>query len=311
MPAIDALQELQTDLIRKSTSGSVFLAPYSADSIDEATLFDAVTGDLAAAGLPTGYDDLGYLTDAGAQFARSISTSDVTSWQSQTPTRSDITADTDTLQVACQETKLKTVGLYLNADTSALVPGGNGVLRVDKDPNPVSRFYRALSVAVDEQSDGEIVICHYLPKAEVTAFDNQNFAKGTDPVLWGVTLTGRMDDVLGTAGSYIFGGAGWKNRLAAMGFGGSAVVPVIATAAKVSGGTLALNTAGGQLVRITGRGFTGTTAVKFVGTNATEFDVVDDTRIDAITPAHAAGSGPVVVQNATGPSTTGPTATYS
>jgi hypothetical protein len=86
-------------------------------------------------------------------------------------------------------------------------------------------------------------------------------------------------------------------------------VPVIDSATP-----LALPAAGGTLVVIHGRGFTGTvptTGVKFIGTNATSWVVQDDHTIVATAPAHAAGSGAIVVTNATGPSTTGPVVTYS
>lgn len=90
---------------------------------------------------------------------------------------------------------------------------------------------------------------------------------------------------------------------------GTPAVPTIVSAAP-----LALSTVGGQLVTIRGAGFTGTvatTGVKFAGTNATAWVVNSDSEIVAITPAHTAGSGPVVVTNATGASTTGPNVTFS
>lgn len=89
----------------------------------------------------------------------------------------------------------------------------------------------------------------------------------------------------------------------------AATVPVIYSASP-----LAISTAGGQLVNIVGVGLAGavaTSGVKFASTNATSWFVVNDSEIVALTPAHAAGSGPIVVTNATGPSTTGPTVTYS
>lgn len=88
-----------------------------------------------------------------------------------------------------------------------------------------------------------------------------------------------------------------------------ATVPTVFSASP-----LALGTAGGQLVTIFGQGFLGTiptSGVKFATTNATSWVVVNDNEIVAIAPAHSAGSGPVVVTNSTGPSTTGPTVTYS
>jgi len=87
-----------------------------------------------------------------------------------------------------------------------------------------------------------------------------------------------------------------------------AAVPVIYTLAPITGPA-----AGGTSVIIKGSGFTGTvaiTGVKFGGTNATAWSVVDDNTVVAIAPAHAAGAVAVVVTNATGPSTTGPTYLY-
>lgn len=220
MPAIDALQDLKNSLIRKTLNGSVFIADHSVASIDDATLFDVATGDLAAAGLPAAsWSDLGYLTDAGAQFAQQLTESNVTSWQSATPSRSDVTAKITTLQVACQETKLATISNYVGIDPATIkTTAANGVVRIDEAAAPKSRFVRALSIAVDEQPGGEFVICRYLPNAKVTSLDNQAFDKSDNPTLWGTTLTGYVDDALGFAHSWIFGGAGWKAALVDMGF---------------------------------------------------------------------------------------------
>ena len=70
----------------------------------------------------------------------------------------------------------------------------------------------------------------------------------------------------------------------------SSPLPVI-SALSPTGGT----TAGGTLVTIKGRKFTGATAVTFGGTAATSFTVLDDTRIVAVAPAKAAGTADVVV----------------
>lgn len=89
----------------------------------------------------------------------------------------------------------------------------------------------------------------------------------------------------------------------------AAVVPVINSVAPT-----ALGTAGGALVRINGTGFTGTTGathVTFGGTSATAYDVISDSLIEAVAPAHAAGTVPVVVTNPTGASTVTQNVTYS
>lgn len=302
-----ALQSLKNSLIRKALNGSAFIADSSADTIDELTLFDGETGDITS--LPAGYADLGYMQDAGIAFARAITEQAITSWQSVSATRSDRTADVPTAVLLAQETKLATIGLYTGVDTSGVEALSNGVVRIDMPATPANRLYRLLGVFADQTDEGEIIVCRYFPNAKVTDVANQSYDKG-DEVVWPVTLTGFVDETVGTAESHIFGGAGWLAKLADMGFtAAEATVPTISGAS-----TLALGTAGGTLVEINGRGFTGTvvtTGVKFAGTNATAWHVVSDSVIVAEAPAHSAGSGPIVVTNAVGASTDGPTVVYS
>jgi hypothetical protein len=53
--------------------------------------------------------------------------------------------------------------------------------------------------------------------------------------------------------------------------------------------------AGNDSVTITGTGLTGTTSVKFGTTPASSFTVVSDTELDAVTPAHLAGTVPISI----------------
>lgn len=79
-----------------------------------------------------------------------------------------------------------------------------------------------------------------------------------------------------------------------------AVIPVITLLTPAGGAA-----AGGNLLRIAGTNFTGTTGatgVKVGGTNATAYDVISDGLIEAIVPAHAAGQVDVVVTNGAGAS---------
>jgi hypothetical protein len=83
----------------------------------------------------------------------------------------------------------------------------------------------------------------------------------------------------------------------------AAAIPTITSI--VPAGTIPA--AGGKLLHIYGTGFstvaTGTPAnVTFIGTNATNFSVENDGLIIATAPAHTAGSGNLVITNATGAS---------
>jgi hypothetical protein len=221
MANYDALKNKQNELIRKALDGSVFVSDIDADPIVDLTTYTAgppVVIDLTP--LPEGWDDLGWLTSDGAAFARDVSTSEVTSWGSVTPTRSDVVTDTSTLTVVAQETKLLTIGMATGADLSGVVPDANsGEVFIAKPTRPKSKHYRALSLAVDEGDGGEIYIGRFLPRAKVSSYAEQAFGGGDDPITWGVTLTGETDSDLGYSEAWLFGGAGWKALLADMGFG--------------------------------------------------------------------------------------------
>lgn len=210
-----ALQKRQSELIRKALNGSVFVSDITGPEIE--TLTTGATADLTV--LDEAYDDLGWLSTDGAQFGRDVSSSDVTSWGSVGPTRSDITADTTTLTVTCHETKARTIALSTGVDLAALTPDEiTGEVGIVKPARPTSKHYRVLSVAVDEGDAGEIYIGRFLPRAKPTSFAEQAFGGGDDPITWGVTLTGYEDSALGYTERWFFGGPGWRAQLVAMGF---------------------------------------------------------------------------------------------
>lgn len=209
----ETLRKKQAELIRKATDGSVLIASTDAPKISAATLFDA-TG-LKALPTPTTesipWEDLGWLTTDGAQFSRDVSTSDITSWGSISPTRTDVTSDSSTLTVTAQETKLLTIGLGTGVDTSALTPDPTtGALEIKKPTRPSLRQYQVLSVAVDEYNGKEIYVCRYLPRAKVTGYSEQSFGGGDEPISWGVTFSGEEDSTQGFSESWLFGGTGWS-----------------------------------------------------------------------------------------------------
>ena len=220
MPNYDALKNKQTELIRKALDGSVFVGPPSVAAITALTAYQVGPPEVIdLATLPVGMDDLGYLSTDGAQFNRDVSQSDVTSWGSVGPTRSDILSDTSTLEVLAQETKLLTLEVATGADLSAVVPDPDtGEVRIEKPVRPSSRFYRVLSLAVDQGDAGEIYIGRYFPRGKVTSYAAQTFGGGDDPITWGVTFTGFEDSALGYSESWFFGGPGWEAQLVAMGF---------------------------------------------------------------------------------------------
>lgn len=221
MPNYDDLKNKQAELIRKALDGSVFLAPATAGPIVNLTTATGTAPNeiVSLTALPTDWDDLGYLSNDGAAFARDVASSEVTSWGSVTPTRTDITSDTTTLTVTAQETKLLTLGLATGADLANIVAdAASGEVKIAKPARPKSKHYRVLSLAVDEGDGGEIYVARFLPRAKVSSYAEQAFGGGDDPIAWGVTLTGEVDDDLGYSEEWLFGGQGWKALLTQMGF---------------------------------------------------------------------------------------------
>lgn len=205
------------ELIRKGLSGGVFIAPYGSAAISLTNLFDPTTGALQNP-LPSGYRDLGFLSSAGAVFARSVKTTDIASWQSDSPTRTDITSDTTTLTIEPQETNQGTISLYLALSTPP-TPGSNGAFSVTRPAVEIPNYWRVLALAVDNNAYGEIVYARFLPRALVTAYASQAMANASDPIEYGVTITGYLDSVLGSPEIYFWGGEGLPSLQVDMGFG--------------------------------------------------------------------------------------------
>jgi hypothetical protein len=211
----DAINEKKQQLIRKALDGSAFIAPFSADAITSLT--DPTDKLLKA--LPDDYGELGYVSTDGFSFGRDVEESAIRSHGSTDPTRTDITADTTTLTVQCQETKLQTIGLYTGADFGAIeADATSGEVKIDKPRRPTGKYYRILKVSVDLTDDGELYIARVLHRAKVTSFDEQAFTSdGENPITWPVTFTAFVDSTLGCSESWFFGGPGWHALLTDMG----------------------------------------------------------------------------------------------
>lgn len=215
MAEFAALAEKKEQLIRKALDGSLFCALFSADAITNLT--DPLDNSLDA--LPTGYEDGGLMTDEGIRFDRTVTSDEVTSFGRTEPSRSDISSDVDTLQVDFQELKLKTLELYTGADMSGITPDATtGEIQIPKPARPAGRYYRLLALAVDETDDGEIYVARFYPRAKTTDYTEQAWAKGQNPIMFGMTFTAYVDTALGYSRNDLFGGPGWVALLNDMGW---------------------------------------------------------------------------------------------
>lgn len=218
MSSYSDISSKQDALLRKALNGGVHVAAYSTSAPTLATLFDSTTGDIKT--LPAGFADLGWLTTDGAKVSRSVKTSDIMSWGSLAPTRTDITQDEVTCAFTPQETNLQTIALFYGVEPSTIstTPAANGAIEIARPAIPDDVYRRVLVIGADEDSDGESIIARFLPRAKVTSYSDQVFASGDAPIEYGVTVTGYLDDTLGFSECAFFGGAGWLAKLTAAGF---------------------------------------------------------------------------------------------
>lgn len=214
MPNYAALADKKNQLIRKALTGSVFIAPPSV-----ANLASLTSGSSAAlVTLPTGWEDLGYVTKDGVGYGRETEQSEVTSFGSQQPTRTDQVSDVLSMTVTAQETKMLTLGLYIGVDTTGITAAAvTGELRIAKPQFAGNYHYRVLGLFVDEVEEGEIYMARYFPNAKITERGEQTMADGDDPVSYSLTFRAEEDSAVGTDAEWIFAGPGWLAMLDEMG----------------------------------------------------------------------------------------------
>ncbi len=208
-----ALDDKKQQLIRKAKDGSVFVGAITTTLISNLTT--GSSADLTA--LPSGYEDLGYTTTDGVTYGRTTDLSEIRSFGSVEPTRTDVTNDTITMGVNCQETKLETIGLYTGADYTTLEAAvTTGELQIAKPDRPSFRYYRVLGLFVDDGDAGEIYFARYMPRARVTDIGEQQYNDADEAVIYPLTFTGYKDSTAGYSHKWFWGGPGWKALLADM-----------------------------------------------------------------------------------------------
>lgn len=209
-----ALDDKKQELIRKAKDGSVFVGPISAPLIT--TLTTGAGADLTT--LDELYVDLGYTTTDGVNYGRTTDLSEVRSFGSVEPTRTDVTNDTITMACTGQETKLETIGLYTGADYTTITAAAvTGEVQIAKPDRPSFRYYRTLGLFVDDGDAGEIYFARYMPRSRVTEIGEQQYTDGDEAIGYPLTFTGYKDSVAGYSHKWFWGGPGWKALLDEMG----------------------------------------------------------------------------------------------
>lgn len=208
------LEDKKNQLIRKSLTGSVLIASTTVANL--AALTSGAGSALVT--LPTGWQDLGYVTKDGIGFGRETENSEVTSFGAQEPTRTDQVSDVLSMTVTAQETKLLTLGLYIGVDTTGIQAAATtGEVRIAKPSIAANFHYRVLALFVDEIEEGPVYMARYFPYAKIIERGEQTMTDGDDPVSYPLTFRAERDAATGVDAEWIFSGAGWLALLAGMG----------------------------------------------------------------------------------------------
>ncbi|MGW1219464.1 phage tail tube protein [Streptomyces californicus] len=212
MPAADftEIAELRQSLIRKALRYAIFAADTTADLVTAP--FDA-GGVLQA--LPAGYVSTGYTTTDGITFSGDLSTSDVQSGQSSSPTRSDVESDTVTAQWVPQETNKAAIALYDNlplSGTGALPPLGSATWTWSRPKTPPTRYRRLVFIAEDLNKDtgNAIYIVRHFPSALRSGREDEQWTR-TAEIARGVTYQAYIDDAAETDSITWIDGPGWRD----------------------------------------------------------------------------------------------------
>ncbi|MFI7240109.1 hypothetical protein [Streptomyces cyaneofuscatus] len=211
MPAADflAMSDLRSSLIRKALRYAIFAADANAPAVSSP--FD---GEGVLQTLPEGYYAVGFTTTDGVTFSGDLSTSDVESGQSSSPTRSDVETDTQTAQWVPQETNAAAVALYENLPLSgseALPTIGTEAWTWSRPLTPPTLYRRLLFIAQDlNKSTGEpIYIVRHFPSALRTGREDEQWTR-TAEIARGVTYQAYVDEALGTDSKTWIDGPGWR-----------------------------------------------------------------------------------------------------
>lgn len=211
--SIETLQGLQAGLIRKALAGSFLTAPYAT-----ALPTSFTTGTTATLNALTGFDPIGHLSREGAPtFTPEVESNDVESWGVAEPPRTDIIAKRTTVSFTGQETHLKNFELYHGIDLSQHeADATTGEFAFNEPVRPALIYRRAIFFAVDGDGADAIFIFKVMPKFTVTEVGEQSWST-ENPIEYPITGRALFDETAGFGVRHVFGGPGWKARLADMG----------------------------------------------------------------------------------------------
>lgn len=220
MPLFEDVQAHNDDLVRKALGIIVAVAPYSTAAIT--SILDPTSGNLAA--LPTGYIQLGRLTEDGASFARETEVSEIFGHASVDPARSDIRRAVKRMSMTMLEVRKKGLelaqGVASLGETVTKIPAttGNQQVTWDEPSAPTYPYLRMIAIAMDITNTGEIYVARHALRCKVTEVGEEVWSDQDQAMVTPLTFTFYNDSTAGTPLRHFRGGPGYAEIIADEGF---------------------------------------------------------------------------------------------
>lgn len=204
--------------VRVGLFGSVLVQDYLPGSpvlANGYSPFDSSTGQLSSTLLTTdGWQDLGYLNDAGVVFTPTFTTAKTNAWQTRREIREDATAVDETAMLTALQTNPVVEALYNNIPLGQLSAVGTPGWQITPASN-LSLIYRSvLFIAVDGAGDTEQYTAKFYPRALMNKQEKQTWA-AKSPVDWGMTFAPYPDPITGFTLTQWHDGPGWRAQVSA------------------------------------------------------------------------------------------------
>lgn len=207
-------------LWRKALNVVVAVAPFTTAPLT--SILDSTDGSLAA--LPTGWVELGRVTEDGITWPRETEVSEIFGLGSANPGRSDIRRSTKRVSFTAMESRKKLMelaqGIDLSSVTTSLVPPttGNPEVTWDEPELPVYPYMRLVAIAQDVTGTGEMYLGRQLLRCKVTEVGEETWTDGDQTIATNLTLTAYFDFTEGSPMRHFRGGPGFAEVVEAEGW---------------------------------------------------------------------------------------------
>lgn len=155
------------------------------DGVVASGLTSATAPTDAAASLPTGFEDLGYVSEDGVTEANSQTIEKIKAWQKSAVVRSTVTEGETTYALTLIQTNADTLAEYYGAAVAS-----DGSIIIDPTRERPHRSY------IIDVIDGDELIRTYIPDGQVTEVGDQVYQAGA-PIGYEITITAYDNTALG------------------------------------------------------------------------------------------------------------------